>query len=139
MKIKGRTEKWVRVVLGAGCALLVINLVLQFGGVRAGASRVLAPAAARRPPQNNLDDLSHYDPSLRFDLLKKLQTQPPPKVTRDPFELERPAAPPQPAPAPVAPPPPPPPPPIPLKALGYTEKGPGRQEAFVTDDEQTYV
>ncbi len=145
MKVKGQSEKWVRRVLGVVCLLLVIDIVFQFGGVRAAAARLLVRAgggAAKRLPTasspSSADELARYDPKVRLDLLKKLQSRPLPRIARDPFgmEAQRAAAqPPAPAPAPIAP---PPPPPIPLKGLGYSEKD-GRQEAFVADEDQTYV
>ncbi len=145
MKIRG-PEKWIRVALGLVCGALVINLALQLGGMRAGASRGVLPAGKARaarlpapPGPSSPDELSRYDPVVRLDLLKKLESRKLPEIARDPFASGAPRAVAQPVPAaPSAPPPPPPPPPIPLKALGYSEKN-GRQEAFVGDDEQTYV
>jgi hypothetical protein len=144
MKIKGQVEKWFRVALGLLCLLLLVHLVMQFGGVRAGASRAPVPPAGsvgKRPllpsSQGSVEELSRYDPVVRLDLLKQFQSRSLPRLARNPFEAEvaRRAASPE-----VAPPPPvPQPPPIPLKALGYTEKGKGLQEAFVSDDEQTFV
>lgn len=150
MKTKGRAEKWVGGVLGVVCLLLVMNLVLQLGGGRVGASRGQAPAggAAGRHPapgsaQSDVDELSRHDPAVRLDLLQKLQSRPLPEATRSPFGVDAPpkaAQPGTPAPAtPSQPPPPPPTPPITLKALGYSEKGQGQLEAFVADDEQSYV
>jgi hypothetical protein len=141
MKIKGQAEKWLRVILGVVCLLLLVNLVMQLGGVRAGASRG-AGAGRRAGPALSpdvLDDLSGYDPVLRLDVLNRFQSRPLTQPARNPFRgLAPPRVEPA-APAPVAPPLPPPPPPIPLKAVGYTEKTAGPQEAFVADDQQTYV
>ncbi len=146
MRISGRVEKWVKGVLGVVCLLLLIDLVTQIGGVKAGSNRSSAPAAAAgtRPlapsSQKGADDLSRYDPVVRLDLLKELQSRRLPKSTRNPFEFvaSRSAA--QPASSePSAAPSPPAPPPVPLKTLGYSEKGEGQQEAFVSDEEQVYV
>lgn len=140
MKIRGQAEKWLRVGLGVACLLLIAHLLMQFGGVRTGGSRAVpaAAAAGRTRPADSMDDLVRYDPVVRLDLLKKFQARPLPQLARNPFEAEapKPVAPPVTAPAP--PPPPPAPPPIPLKSLGYSERN-GRQEAFVSDDDQTYV
>ncbi len=140
MKIGGQAEKWLRVGLGVACLLLIVHLVMQFGGVRTGGSRAVpsAAAAARARPADSLDELVRYDPVIRLDVLKKFQARPLPQFARNPFEAEAPKPVAPAAAAPAAPPPPPPPPPIPLKSLGYSEKN-GRQEAFVTDDDQTYV
>ncbi len=141
MKIKGQAEKWVRVILGVVCLLLLVNLVMQLGGVRAGASRGAAGGRRSGPALSGdaLDDLSSYDPVVRLDVLKKLQSRPLTQPARNPFQGPAPPRLEPAAPAPVAPPPPPPLPPIPLKAVGYTEKTAGQQEAFVADDQQTYV
>ncbi len=140
MKIKGQAEKWVRVILGAVCLLLLVNLIMQLGGVRAGASRGTVAGRRAGPPLpgDGLDELSRYDPVVRLDVLNKLQSRPLTRPARNPFQGPAPPRVEQAAPAPVAPPPPPPPPPIPLKAMGYTEKTAGL-EAFVADDQQTYV
>lgn len=126
--------------LGAVCLLLIIHLVMPFGGIRTGGSRAVpsAAAAGRARPLDGLEELVRCDPVVRLDVLKKFQARPLPHLARNPFE----AKPPKPvapavatAPVPLTP---PPPPPIPLKTLGYSEKNGGR-EAFVTDNDQTYV
>ncbi len=144
--MKTRSEKWVSGVLGVFCLLLLIHLIMQFSGIKAGASRV--PMAARGSGAGRLmhasssyvpDDLSRYDPEVHLDLLKKYQSRALPRFERNPFAAEAPRpAPPAPV-APQPPPAPPPPPPIPLKAVGYSEKGGGRQEAYVSDEDQVFV
>jgi hypothetical protein len=146
MKTKGQAEKWVRVILGVVCLLLLVNLVMQLGGVRAGASRGAAAGGRRAGPALSgeaQDSLSSYDPVVRLDVLKKLQSRPLTQPARNPFQGPAPPRVEPAAPAPVAP--PPPPPPVPLVAVGYTEKN-GGLEAFVSDDpklkvdsQQTYV
>ncbi len=137
----GQSGKWLSAVLGIVCVVLLVKLVMQFGGVKARASRRAGEAAEPRPllasAAKGGDELARYDPKVHLDLLKELQSRRFPQLPRNPFEI---MAPPQSEAS--APPPevkPPPPPPIPLKALGYSEKGPGQQEAFVADDEQTYI
>ncbi len=147
MTKRAQLEKWARVSLGAVCLLLLINLVSQFGGIRVGASRTSMPPPGNsdkrlKPNSAGFDELARYDTNVHLELLKEFRSRPVPQFGRNPFEI--PAA--RSAPAPVStapvtapqPTPPPPPPPIALKALGYTEMA-GKQEAIVSDDEQTYV
>ena len=146
MKLSGRAEKWGSVVLGVVCLVL---LKLVFGtGVRAGATRPTTPAPASSEAQRNptggprnVDDISRDDPEVRLDLLKKFESRPLLELSRNPFEFVRPPATlaktQTSATAPV--PPPPPPPPLALKAVGYGEKPGGLREAYVSEEEQTYV
>jgi len=147
MRGKGQLEKWATGFLGVVCLLLVLNLTLR-NGVKAGASRAtlpsrVVPAASRSQALADrvADELARYDPGVRLDLLKELQSRPLPKLARNPFEFEAkpaPATPPESAAAPAAPTPPPPAPP-PLKAMGYTQKAGGVNEAIVTDDQEIYI
>lgn len=151
MKIKGHIEKWASGILGAVSLLLVVNLVLQFNGVRAGGARP-SPAypaviSKERPAKGSKgsDDLSRYDTIVRLDLLQELDGRPLPEFPRNPFEFEAPpiskeqemarAA----AVAAAAGPKLPPPPEVNLKALGYAEKAGGVREAYVADDTDVYV
>jgi hypothetical protein len=153
MKITGHIEKWASGILGAVSLLLLVNLVLQFNGVRAGGARP-SPAypggsSKERPAKGSKgsDDLSRYDTIVRLDLLQELDGRPLPELPRNPFEFEAPqiskeqqmaqaaAA----AAATTAPPPPPPVPEVNLKALGYAEKAGGVREAYVVDDTDVYI
>jgi hypothetical protein len=146
MTAKSQLEKWATGLLGLVCLLLVLNLALR-SGVKAGASRTTLPAgrvslATSRPQALSdrvADELARYDPAVRLDLLKELQSRPLPKMARNPFEFEAkpaPVAEPQSAAAPAQPPQPPAPP---LKAVGYTERAGGVREAIVSDDQEIYV
>src|SRR3989442_142233 len=97
MKMKTRSEKWVSGVLGVFCLLLLIHLIMQFSGIKAGASRV--PMAARGSGAGRLmhasssyvpDDLSRYDPEVHLDLLKKYQSRSLPPFEPNPFEADAP-------------------------------------------------
>jgi hypothetical protein len=145
MTRKSQVKKWAAGTLGIVCLLLVLNLVLR-SGVKVGASRATLPARvtpAVAHPQaladRVADELASYDPGVRLDLLKELQSRPLPRLARNPFEF---AAKPAPTAAavsggPATPAPPPAPPP--LKAMGYTEKARGVPEAIVSDDQEIYV
>lgn len=146
MRGRSQREKWAIGFLGIVCLLLVLNLVLRTG-VKAGASRAIrpgrgSPAASRSPALSErvADELARYDPGVRLDLLKELQSRPLPKLARNPFEFEtRPAVAQPTTPAPAASAPPAPPAPPPLKAVGYTEKAGGVKEAIVSDDQEIYI
>jgi hypothetical protein len=145
---KGQLEKWATGFFGVVCLLLVLNLTLR-NGVKAGASRAtlpsrVSPAATRSQalPDRVADELARYDPGVRLDLLKELQSRPLPKLARNPFEFEAkpaPATPPESAAASPVPAQPPPPALPPLKAVGYTEKAGGVGEAIVSDDQEIYI
>jgi hypothetical protein len=146
MKLESHVEKWASGVLAAVCLMLVIALSFQLGGVRAGVSRPAtidsnnhnrAQSASRRAT----DDLSRYDPVVRLDLLKELQSRSLHESRRDPFEfdLPKPPAPPPAPPVAVPPSPPPGPPPVPLAGMGFSEKAGGAREAYVSDGEEVYV
>jgi len=144
MKLAGHIEKWAAGILGAVSLILLLNLVLQFGGVRAGNRRPVAsvPSAAGTGKPATTDDLLRFDPTVRVDLMKQHEERPLPEVSRNPFEFEAPPAPAVKAStaSPQAPPQPPSPPPITLKPLGYSELTPGVKEASVSDaDQQVYV
>lgn len=142
---KSQVEKWAAGVLGLVCLLLVLNLVLR-SGMKVGASRATLPARVSLPVTRSravadrvADELARYDPEVRLNLLKELQSRPLPKLARNPFEFEaKPAPPTQPATAAPAVPAQPPAPP-PLKAVGYTEQTGGVREAIVSDDQQIYI
>jgi len=149
MKLTGHVEKWASGVLGAVSLVLLVNLVLQFSGVRAGSSHP-APSSTSATPQDRFhevsargsEEVSRYDPVVRLDLLKQFQSRRLPELARNPFEFEALPAPPPPqaqSPAAQAPAQPPPPPPVTLKPMGYAEKADGAGEAYVSDEEQVYV
>jgi hypothetical protein len=86
------------------------------------------------------DELARYDPAVRLDLLKELQSRPLPKMARNPFEFgAKPAPATEPQPAALAPAQAPPPAAPPLKAVGYTEKAAGVREAIISDDQEIYI
>jgi len=122
------------------CLLLIVHLVMPLGGIRTGGPRGVpsAAAAGRTRPPDGLDELVRYNPAVRLDMLKKFQARALPQLARNPFEAEAPKPVAPVAVVPAAPPPPPPPPPLSLKTLGYSEKN-GSREAFVSDNDQTYV
>jgi hypothetical protein len=102
-------------------------------------------------------DVSKIDPTLRLELLAKVQNVPLEGGSRNLFEFYQPPPPPPPKvtiqpgpPAPVkpaeakpvdsAPPPPPPPPPIPLKFYGYAgTTRDGTRRAFFLDGDDIYT
>jgi hypothetical protein len=148
MRKKSHMEGWGSTLLGGVSLLLLIKLVSDFNGVRAGGVRPTpvypAPASKGRPVGGG-EDLSRYDPVLKLDLLQELDDRPLPEMPRNPFEFEAPplsdaqkkameAA----KNAPVTP-QPPQPPQITLKILGYAEKAGGALEAYLADDTDVYV
>ena len=89
-------------------------------------------------------DVSKIDPTLRLDLLAKLQQVPMEGGSRNLFEFSQPPPPPVPKvivkPAMVGPQPPPPPPPIPLKFYGYAgTTRDGVRRAFFLDGDDIYT
>src|SRR5712691_5575431 len=104
-------------------------------------------------------DVSRIDPTLKLELLSKLQSVPMEGGARSLFEFSQPPAPPPPAVKPIKPepvaaadskpsPPPPPaeqpkpsPPPIPLKFYGYVNnaRGGGARRAFFLDGDDIFV
>ena len=102
-------------------------------------------------------DVSRIDPTLKLDLLAKLQQAPMEGGTRSIFEFSKPPAPPPPPVAPIKPGPlpaagvkpggpdtkppgPPPPPPIPLKYYGYANGSRGGvRRAFFLEGEDIFV
>lgn len=142
MKLRSYIEKWAGGILGAVSAILLLNLVLQFSGVRAGSRRPLTPLplTAEKGKADTADTLAEFDPSVRLDDLKRFDERPLPELPRNPFEFIGEPAPPKPQPGPgPAPAPPPAPPPMPLKAMGYSENVGGQKEAYVSDEDQVYV
>ena len=144
MRLTAQVNRWV-IVLGVVSLLLLVNLLAQFRGVRAGSARLPSSstevsARLREAALRPTDELSRYDPMIRLDLLKALQDRVLPEFDRNPFVFEEAPAPPPKAPAPAAAPPqPPPPPPVTLKAMGYSEKAGGVSEAYVSDEDQVSV
>jgi len=147
MKVTPQAQKWLSAGLAVVCVVLVLNLVLRSGRVRATASRPPAPTGAAGDEQGQAASsarkeaaLSSEGVELRLEEWKALQARPLPRLARNPFEVERPAAGPSVAATPQAlANQPPPPPPIPLKPLGHSLNLKGVEEAFVTDDDQVYV
>ncbi len=147
MKVTPQSEKWLSTALGVVCLVLVLNLVLRSGGVRATASRSPAPLQVPAVKQGREASsakkeaaLSNGEVDLRLDEWKVLQARPLPHLGRNPFEVERPVTAPSGATTPLAlANQPPPPPPIPLKPLGHSLNLKGVEEAFVTDDDQLYI
>jgi hypothetical protein len=127
--------------------------------VRGAGAEEFRPTLARRADDNT--DYTTLDPTLKLDLLAKVQSVPPEGGTRSLFQFGAPAPPPKPVaeapkievarkrfgpdPAPPPPPPPakppePPPPPITLKFFGYSKPRPdGKRNAFFLDGEEVYV
>lgn len=148
MKIPAGINKWGAVVLGAICALLVINLVAQYRAMRPGKSftaRATAPSTrmGRRTP-HAASDLAQFDPTVHFDALKALDSRPLPDEDRNPFQFTGEAAAPPPTavaagPTSPVPLPPPPPPPLPLKAMGYNELPGGQKEAMLSYNDDVVV
>ncbi len=147
MKIPAGINKWGIAVLGAGCVLLVANLVAEYRGLEPGRSRAhMTPASMSlqqvgRNFPHAADDLAKYDPNVHFDVLKKWDSRPLPDEDRNPFDFVGGAAPPpvSQAVAPNAKLPPPAPPPPPLKAMGYNELPGGKKEAMVTYNDDLVV
>jgi hypothetical protein len=140
MKLKVYIEKWAGGILGIVSAILLLNLVLQFSGVRAAARRLLPSAALPAPAEKGKatpadDNLAQFDPAMRLDDLKRLDARPLPELSRNPFEFVLPPAPPTvPAsPTAAAPAAPPAPPPISLHPMGYSEDLNGQKMAYVCD------
>jgi len=169
MKSTGRMEKWAAAVLGAVSLVLIVNLVVQYNRVRAGARRraavipakpvlrgsggagigsshakASAPAGAKAAAgkQKLTDELSRYNSLVNLDLLKEFEGRPLPELKRNPFEFVT-------GPTQVsrvqtageAPgaAPPPAPPPVTLKVMGYSEGVGGVKEAMVSDEDQVFV
>ena len=72
--------------------LLVVNLVAQYRDLQPAKAR-LAPVGAahtthglQKRSSHAADDLAKYDPNVRFDQLKALDSRPLPDDDRDPFE-----------------------------------------------------
>jgi len=143
MKLTGHIEKWAGGILGTVSVILLMHLVLQFGGVRAGNRRPMASPspAAEKGKARETDDLMRFDPTVRLDVLKRYGQRPLPELSRNPFEFVAPPAPPvnsQTGPAQAAA-QPPAPPPVTLKPMGYSENPSGLKEAYVSDEDQVYV
>ncbi len=147
MKLPAGMNKWGVPVLAIVSLLLVVNLVAQYRDLQPAKAR-LAPVGAahtthglQKRSSHAADDLAKYDPNVRFDQLKALDSRPLPDDDRDPFEPIG-GAPvaivPNKAPAPVAVAPAPPPPP-PLKAMGYNELPGGQKEAMISFNDDVVV
>lgn len=141
MRVRSQFEKWGVGILGVVCLALLLNLIFS-KGVPANAARPEAPKGRPGVEKNAArDELAHYDPELNLELLKQIESQPLPQLSRNPFEFPPPPAPPKPAIEPGASQAavPPPPPPLPLKAIGYSVKEGGVPEAVIVDDQDIYV
>ncbi|MGD0220929.1 MAG: hypothetical protein ABSF71_01220 [Terriglobia bacterium] len=146
MKLPAGINKWGGAALGVVCLLLVVNLVAQYRDMQPGKTHP-TPASnsptrtAGKSSSHAADDLAKYDPTVRFDELKALDSRPLPDEDRNPFEavgggpvaVANPNTPP-----PQAAPPPPPPPP-PLKAMGYNELPGGQKEAMISFNDDVVV
>jgi Tfp pilus assembly protein PilP len=169
MKSTGRMEKWAVAVLGALSLVLIVNLVVQYNQVRAGArrraavipakpvlrgsggagtgpshSKAGAPARAKAAAgkQKLTEELSRYNSLVKLDLLKEFEARPLPELKRNPFEFVT-------VPTQVSrvqtageapgPAQPPAPPPVTLKVMGYSEGAGGVKEAMVSDEDQVFV
>ncbi len=139
MKLSAGMEKWGTAVLGLIAALLVAHLVSEYRSWQPGnfsahaASPVVTAATMEKGTSHAANDLARYDPTVRFDALKQLDSRPLPDEGRNPFEYVGEAAPLPPPSKPEAPKlPPPPPPPPPIKAMGYNELPGGKGEAMVS-------
>ena len=148
MKLPVGLNKWGVPVFALAILLLVVNLVAQYRDLQPGKTHP-APAANRpatvagKSTSHAADDLAKYDPTVRFDDLKALDSRPLPDDDRDPYEPVGggPAVVPNPGaavPQPAAAPPPPPPPP-PLKAMGYNELPGGQKEAMISFNDEVVV
>jgi hypothetical protein len=143
MTLPSSISKWGTAVLGVVSTLLAINLVTQYRGMQPGNSHVHAAPQTMYAPRaekgsshatssHAADDLSRYDPTVHFNVLKAQDSRPLPDEDRNPFEFAGVAPPSAPVPLPLPKPaPPPPPPPPPLKAMGYNELPGGKKEAMM--------
>ncbi len=130
----------------------------QFGAGRGQSSQEWKPSLAA--PDALPIDPAQVDPTLRLDVIAKLQVVKPEGGARSVFDFGQAAAPkveiaqvkpvipkpikgimtgPQQPPKPAPPPPPPPPPPIPLKFYGFAANRPGIKRAFFLEGEDIYV
>jgi hypothetical protein len=147
MTLPAGRNRWGSIALGVVCLGLVGNLVVQFRGLAPGHSKAkAAPASApvsrsEKDSAHAVEDLAKYDPAVRFEALKQLDSRPLPDEDRNPFEDAGGMASPltmasAPAGAPIAPAGPPPPPPIPLKAVGYNDMPGGKKQAMITNNDE---
>jgi hypothetical protein len=123
----------------------------------ARSSEEFRPSLKPKRPEERVDPMT-IDPTLRLDLLAKVQAvnmeggrrnlfqasaPPPAPLPKEPsiaIAKNRGMVGPQPAPKPAAPPPPPPPPPINLKYYGYSSaRGDNRKRAFFLDGDDILV
>jgi hypothetical protein len=123
--------------------------------VRSGASQEFKPTVVSRPEDR--PDYTKIDPTLRLDLLAKVQAAPAEGGGRRLFQFAAAPAPkpvevataikpaprmygPEPPPKPVPPPPPPPPPAITLKFYGFSNpRADGQKRAFFMDGEDIFI
>lgn len=123
---------------------------------QARSSEEFKPSLKPKRPEERVDPMT-IDPTLRLDLLAKVQAvnmeggrrnlfqisqAPPQALPAEPKIVVAKRAPmgPPPAPAPVTPPPPPPPPPIMLKYYGYSSaRGDNKKRAFFLDGDDILV
>jgi hypothetical protein len=153
MKATGQIQKWGAGVLGVVSLALLVYLILEINGGRAGNThpRATAPPRAKTTTGTGAkapagkpsvsDELSRYDSVVKLDLLKELEDRPLPELERNPFEFV--AAPAKGAaagaPAPALAAEPAAPPPVTLKPMGYSEGRGGVKEAMVSDEDQVFV
>ncbi len=153
MKIASKREKWAVGILVLVCAGLVINVVMQTVGVKAGAPHPRGRTAPAATPQDSKPAAAkaapplsaRNDARLQLDLLEQLQARPLPPLDRNPFEFG--LTPSEKAARiqqekiknqPPSPPGPPPPPPVTVKAFGFVEDKAGKRKAILADDQDSY-
>jgi hypothetical protein len=153
MKFKSPKEKRTAVVLGLLCVGAVYYMVKQMTslGVGSGAGEPkhvtapAAPASPRRAAAAKDDELARYDPEVKLEKLKDLDSRPLEAFERNPFDfglskqqIEAKHAAEVASSQPQPPPPPPPPPPVTVKAIGFEESKNGKRQAFLSDADITY-
>jgi hypothetical protein len=152
-----------KAVAGGGPRALP-SIARNSGGIRrSGASQEWTPRVGGRRPEDRADP-AKTDPTLRLDMLARLQnvppgaagrslfdftTPPPPPLPKDvKFETKKGAKgglgpeevkPPEPPPGPTGPPPEPPPPAIPLKFYGFVHGQGGKRAFFRLGEEEIFM
>ena len=91
MKLPVGFKKWGVPVFALAIVLLVVNLVAQYRDLQPGKGHVAAATSRRAPVAGKVyshaaDDLAKYDPTVRFDQLKALDSRPLPDADRNPYE-----------------------------------------------------
>lgn len=152
MRTSTRAEKWGTAILAVVSILLLVNMVENFGVVRAGAPHPPLPFPIpedQHPVATNrkADEDDRFQSQIHLDVLEGLDARPLPDIDRNPFEFGMPKLTPrqieeakiQEAQKAATQNQPPPPPAVALKVVGYGEKTDGSREAFLSDEEQIYV